>query len=47
MTDHLVSSYLAAAEQRIEAPINAKAVIFDISMSIALAFAFGFFLLVL
>jgi len=47
MTDRLVSSYISEMEGRLEAPYRARAIIFDFSMSCALAFAIGFALLVL
>jgi hypothetical protein len=47
VSDHLVANYLAGMEDRLEAPYRARAIIFDFSMSIALAFAIGFALLVL
>lgn len=47
MADHLISNYLAEMEDRIEAPYRARAIIFDFSMSLALAGVIAFVLLVL
>lgn len=47
MTDHLISSYLAGMEDRLEAPYRARAIIGNFLVSLALAGALGFMLLVL
>jgi hypothetical protein len=47
MPNRLVSIYLAEMQERIEPPYRARQIIFDFSMSCALAFAIGFTLLVL
>ena len=45
--NRVVETYISNMEYRLEAPYRARAIIFDFSMSIALAFAIGFMLLVL
>jgi hypothetical protein len=45
--NRVVETYISDIECRLEAPYRARAIIFDFSMSIALAFAIGFALLVL
>ena len=47
MSNRLVSSYIAEMEGRIEAPYRARQIIFDFSLSLALAFGIAFVLLVL
>ena len=45
--NRLASSYISELEDRLEAPYRARQIIFDFSLSIALAFGIGFVLLVL
>jgi hypothetical protein len=45
MPNHLISNYLAEIEERLEAPYRARAIIFDFSLSLALAFGIAFYLL--
>jgi hypothetical protein len=47
MPNQIISTYLEDMECRLEAPYRARAIIFDFSLSIALAFAIGFAVLVL
>jgi hypothetical protein len=45
--NRVVETYISDMQDRLEAPYRARAIIFDFSMSLALAFAIGFALLVL
>lgn len=47
MPNRLVSSYISEMEERLEAPYRARQIIFDFSLSCALAFGIAFVLLVL
>jgi hypothetical protein len=47
MTNHLISNYLAGMEDRLEAPYRAREIIGNFIVSLVLAAALGFALLVL
>jgi hypothetical protein len=47
MADHLISTYLEGMEDQLEAPYRAKAIIGNFIVSLVLAAALGFALLVL
>ena len=47
MAHHLISNYLAGMEDRLEAPYRARQIIANFLVSLVMAAALGFFLLVL
>ena len=45
--NRVVETYISGMEDRLEAPYRARAIVLNFSVSLALAFGLGFFLLVL